>query len=36
MDWIALAQWVAAALGAGLAVAALAVGAMSWMLNHPD
>jgi len=36
MDWIDWAQWAAAAAGILLAVAALVVGALAWMLNHPD
>ena len=36
MDWIDLAQWLAAAVGLIVAVAAVLVGGMSWMLNHPD
>jgi hypothetical protein len=34
--WISIAQWVAAAAGVLLAVSAVALGAMAWMLNHPD
>jgi hypothetical protein len=36
MDWIELAQWVAAAVGLLMSLAAVFVGGMSWMLNHPD
>jgi hypothetical protein len=36
MDWIELLQWLVAAIGLVMAVAALFVGGMAWMLNHPD
>jgi hypothetical protein len=34
--WIDIARWVVAAVGAIIVVGALAMGAMAWLLNHPD
>jgi hypothetical protein len=36
MDWIDLAQWLAAALGTIVVMTAVVMGGMSWLLNHPD
>ena len=35
MDWTHLAELVALAAGAIVAVAGLVVGTMTWFLNHP-
>ena len=35
-SWLKIAQWVAAGVGTLAVVGALVVGALSWMLNHPD
>jgi len=34
--WIDIARWAAAVVGTLVAVGTLIVGAMAWLLNHPD
>jgi hypothetical protein len=36
MNWIEIARGLAAGLAVVLVAAAVGVGAMAWMLNHPD
>ena len=36
MNWIDIAQWLVAAIGAIIVVGALIAGVMAWLLNHPD
>ena len=35
-SWIDIAQWLAAGIGTLAVIAALVVGTLSWLLNHPD
>jgi hypothetical protein len=36
MDWIRIVEWIAAVIVALIAIVALSIAMLSWLLNHPQ